>query len=468
MATIEIIKALFVDETSRIGEDFGSVSLRLGDETPDDNVYIAAAGIDIVSEDPALSDYLSYEIGKNSIQFTNTRPIDSDNPDTPISFTFTAVFDIDKITVRNGEPTFADYKVIEKTYTIKVVDLNDETPSDFQLLGSSIPESASAGKLVGRLFANDPDRGDTLTYTLLDDPSGNFELVGGRLLLKAGATLDHEARSSHDVVVKVEDEGSHDVTRTFTIDVLDAVEGATDIMLEGGSISELAEAGTVVGTLSGLDPDGDPSRLTYAINQGRFVIDGDKIVLGADAKLNYETLPEIFVTITATDPDGGRYKESFTIVIENGVEVRGTGGADQLKGGNSGDEIWAFGGSDQIYAAAGDDRIWAGLGVDRVNGGTGRDHFIFKKVGELGDIITDFESGEDKIALSAALAEKMRFDDVTLFINEAIDAEGPVLAYREDTGALTFDVDGLGDKRPVLIATLLDTPSLTENDFIIV
>ena len=45
-----------------------------------------------------------------------------------------------------------------------------------------------AGTVVATLGAVDPDAGDSFTYTLANDPSGMFEVVGNEVRLKAGAS----------------------------------------------------------------------------------------------------------------------------------------------------------------------------------------------------------------------------------------------------------------------------------------
>ena len=65
--------------------------------------------------------------------------------------------------------------------------------------GGTVQENAAAGTVVATLGATDPDAGDSFTYTLASDPSGKFEIVGDEIRLKAGATLDYETASSHEL-----------------------------------------------------------------------------------------------------------------------------------------------------------------------------------------------------------------------------------------------------------------------------
>ena len=84
----------------------------------------------------------------------------------------------------------------------------------------------------------------------------------------------------------------------------------------------------------------------------------------------------------------------------------GLAGSDTL-GGNGGDDVLSGGnGDDRLSGGSGDDRLTGGAGRDVLSGGAGADRFIFA-AGDSGfgglnrDIITDFQSGIDRIDLTA-------------------------------------------------------------------
>ena len=64
-----------------------------------------------------------------------------------------------------------------------------------------------AGTVVATLGAVDPDAGETLHLCAGHDPSGKFEVVGNEVRVKAGASLDYEAATSHELTVTVTDAG---------------------------------------------------------------------------------------------------------------------------------------------------------------------------------------------------------------------------------------------------------------------
>lgn len=75
-----------------------------------------------------------------------------------------------------------------------------------------IPENSAAGTVIGFLSADDPDAGDSLTYTIQNDPSNNFEIVGREILVKAGATLNYDSASSHVITIRVTDSDTPGLT----------------------------------------------------------------------------------------------------------------------------------------------------------------------------------------------------------------------------------------------------------------
>ena len=95
----------------------------------------------------------------------------------------------------------------------------NEAPIDITVAGGAVQENATAGTLVATLGALDPDAGSSFTYALASDPSGQFESIGNEVRVKAGANLDYEAATSHNVVVTVTDAGGLSHTETITIAV---------------------------------------------------------------------------------------------------------------------------------------------------------------------------------------------------------------------------------------------------------
>lgn len=67
-----------------------------------------------------------------------------------------------------------------QSLVITITNVN-EPPAGIALSNQSVREEAPFGTLVGLVSAADPDQGDTLAFTLVDDAGGSFRLVGNRL-----------------------------------------------------------------------------------------------------------------------------------------------------------------------------------------------------------------------------------------------------------------------------------------------
>ncbi len=83
----------------------------------------------------------------------------------------------------------------------------------------------------------------------------------------------------------------------------------------------------------------------------------------------------------------------------------GNVGNDYLNGGQGNDTLNGGQGSDTLVGGVGNDTLTGGLGADTLTGGAGVDVFKFASVSDSAvgapDIITDFQTGVDKIDLSA-------------------------------------------------------------------
>ncbi len=110
----------------------------------------------------------------------------------------------------------------EKQFTITVTDVN-EVPTDIALSNASVAENAGANAVVGTLSGTDPDAGQsaTLTFSLPAGLTENalFNISG--TTLRATASLDYEAASSHTVTVRATDLFGLTYNKQFTITVTD-------------------------------------------------------------------------------------------------------------------------------------------------------------------------------------------------------------------------------------------------------
>ncbi|MDQ6434370.1 cadherin domain-containing protein [Mesorhizobium sp. LHD-90] len=267
------------------------------------------------------------------------------------------------------------------------------SPTDILVTGGIVGEGAPAGTVVAVLDAVDADAGDSFTYTLTDDLSGFFEIVGKNIRVKAGAVLDYEAIASHQhtITVQVTDStgGTYQEEVAIIVQNLNEIAGTgeDDPALNGTTSDDLIEAlggNDTVDSGSGSDTvfggDGDDS-----IYGG----DDDDTLLG-DAGNDYLS--------------GGEGNDTLDVGLDGGAAI-GEGGNDRLTGSDVDDFLSGGGGNDTINAGGGadgliDDNAVGSTGIDVLNGGAGNDD-----IASLGGADTiDGGDGDDKAHIHRGLA----------------------------------------------------------------
>jgi Ca2+-binding RTX toxin-like protein len=170
----------------------------------------------------------------------------------------------------------------------------------------------------------------TNNLSLSGSDAGAFELDGTTLYLKAGTTLDYEAKTSYSVTVNVDDPAvgnTPDLSKTFTLQVNDLVENTapTDLSLSSTTVNENVAVGTTVGNFSTTDAEG--GSFTYALVSGTgstdnasFTIDGDQLKINTSP--DFETKSSYSIRVKTTDASGLSYEEAFTIGINDLPENR--------------------------------------------------------------------------------------------------------------------------------------------------
>ncbi|MFB0876019.1 MULTISPECIES: Ig-like domain-containing protein, partial [unclassified Sphingobium] len=244
----------------------------------------------------------------------------------------------------------------DQAVTVSVTDVN-EAPVAFDRAASVVEDASTSGVLA----AVDPDLDELLTYTL-DAPvagltlgsDGGWSFDAGNAayqLLKAGTMQDVVAYYT------VKDQNGATSTAKLTITVTGANDAPNTLSIDGTQLAEYAAAGTVIGQLSGSDPDGDV--LSYSLLDdagGRFAIVDGKLVAGATLT-DYEQAEQHSITIRVSDGQGGHFDRTILVSILNidPETVIGTAAAETIVGGAGNDVIKGLGGADIIDGGAGID-----------------------------------------------------------------------------------------------------------------
>jgi VCBS repeat-containing protein len=310
------------------------------------------------------------------------------------------------------EVTSEDAAGLTKTQSLRisVTDVN-EAPTAV-ILGNRITQTAENGAavMVADLTVID-DAVGTETLSLVGADAASFEIRGNQLWFRGGANF--EAKTSYSVAVKATDgELAEEVTsETFTLNVTDVNEAPSKVAISGGSVLENSADGTLVGSLSALDPDAGDSFTYSLVNNadGRFAVTADGKILVADSlKLDFEQAASHQVVVRVTDKNGTGLSHDEVLTLSVGdvqkEGVSGSQGADRIVGGAGNDWFFGGAGSDAIYGgvgkdtidgSSGNDQIYGGAGKDTLKGGSGKDAFFFgnKETGSTkgtADYISDF------------------------------------------------------------------------------
>lgn len=262
--------------------------------------------------------------------------------------------------------------------------------------------------------------------------------------------------------------------------------------LNGGSENDLIltappEAGADAGTGDAIDGSrGDDTVATYGGEDSVLGGEGSDLLFsnqGNDSVSGEEGDDSLFAGQGDDRADGGVGND----VIDSGFgDDTASGGAgndvafggrgNDLVEGEEGDDTALGGqGSDSIEGGEGNDIIAGDRGADLLSGGQGNDTFSFAGYNSSGntpgaiggDTMTDFTSGEDKIALDREVfsaigdtLEAVEFETTT----QIDGASAAHLIYNEETGELVYNpTPELGDE--VTIATLENNPDLNLGDF---
>ncbi len=217
--------------------------------------------------------------------------------------------------------------------------------------------------------------------------------------------------------------------------------------------------GTVIGTLSAVDPDeGDTHEFEIANDPtDRFKIDGTTLKL-QDGKEIKEGDGIFTLTIKVTDSAGNEFYEIFTFnagtsgndqnsnallgtessgtgteadpkigddiifgfrgndtlnysLDDDNVVLWGTSGDDALFGGRGNDTLYGGEGDDQLFGGAGQDTLIGGPGADILAGGDGNDTFKWLAGDMAGtadehfDTILDWSNGSNKLDITELLSD---------------------------------------------------------------
>jgi hypothetical protein len=147
-----------------------------------------------------------------------------------------------------------------------IVGTANSAPTNITLSANTIAENNDANAPVGDLITQDPNVGDTFTYSFVtgagDSDNGSFGILNGKLI--AQGKLDYETKSNYSIRIRATDQGGLFVEAPLTITVTNVNEAPS---LTSAGVASAAENQTAVQTVTGTDPDAGTT-LSYRIVPG--------------------------------------------------------------------------------------------------------------------------------------------------------------------------------------------------------
>lgn len=143
----------------------------------------------------------------------------------------------------------------------------------------------------------------------------------------------------------------------------------------------------------------------------------------------------------------------------------GNTSANSIYGNFVMNSIYGEGGSDTLYGADGDDTL---------GGGQGNDFFVFSTA--LGpknvDTINDFRAKSDTISLDNSIFSSLKAEGAlnpkAFYIGSGAHDASDRIIYNPANGALFYDPNGNGAGGAQWFATLLNAPTITIEDFLVI
>uniref|UniRef100_A0A1X7V4J9 Cadherin domain-containing protein n=1 Tax=Amphimedon queenslandica TaxID=400682 RepID=A0A1X7V4J9_AMPQE len=249
------------------------------------------------------SHYPSFTINSTSGEITSTQSFDREETD---EYTFMVA------------ATDTGHRNSSVTVTVRVNDVNDN-PSIMNDTILDTPENTPLNTVILTLVSTDADTppNSHVTYQLVNDFNGNFNITGDKLIV--ASSLDYEGIQSYNLVVMLTN-GNLTSYANVTVNVLDVNDNAPIFTSPSEvSIPEDAPIGSLVLPLSATDADdnGDePVSFMLADNYtGPFSLDSNLVIVSAG--LDRESQMIHYLPIIAFNPNstGPITTQNLTITL---------------------------------------------------------------------------------------------------------------------------------------------------------
>ena len=212
--------------------------------------------------------------------------------------------------------------IMSEQLIISINNVN-EAPTGFTISGNpaNINENRRGVSVVTFSSVQDPDAGDAHTFSIAEE-NVPFDIVGTELRTHSVDSIDYETQAQYTLTIIVTDQGNLTFQQELIVNIGNLNdENPTDITLSSSTISENLPAGTLIGTLTTIDPDdgGTPTtNYRYTLtgsDAARFRIMNTNELVSRTANFDFETKATYDITIASGDRNGGTFMKDFTINV---------------------------------------------------------------------------------------------------------------------------------------------------------
>ena len=230
------------------------------------------------------------------------------------------------VTVRVDDPAVGATPDDTAALTLSITDVNEAPMVSLSGVVTTLPENtntAAAVKVADIVIADDALGANSLSLAGTD--AASFEIAGNVLRLKAGTLLNFEAKSSYEVIVRVDDPAvgaNPDDTESLTLSITDVNEAPTISLAntvtslpEDANTASARKMADIVVTDDAL---GNNVLSLSGADAASFEIAGTELRLKAGTSLDFESKSSYSVTVSVDDTGVGATpddSETLSVVI---------------------------------------------------------------------------------------------------------------------------------------------------------
>ncbi|EMI17267.1 Cadherin [Rhodopirellula maiorica SM1] len=218
------------------------------------------------------------------------------------------------------QSTDAGGLTVEETFTIDVANIN-EAPTAIAVSRTTIASNEAADTEIGLLSSEDPDAGDTFTYTIVPEEGATsepFKIAEGKLV--SNEVFDEAIQDLYAVRVRSEDAGGLSFEQVLEITISEPNVAPTAVALDNSTIPADAPTGTTVGLLSTTDANADDEHVyllvsgTGSDDNASFTIEGN--VLKTNVDLDSSSPTSFSIRVQSIDRYGLSTETILTLSLE--------------------------------------------------------------------------------------------------------------------------------------------------------